>query len=478
MIYISKIDNLHIKVDVSTREYIKDLKEHFSSYVEGYQYTPKYKLGYWNGKICMYNSVNKSLPYGLLTDLIHFHKKNYPDEKISVSDDVKALFKGNISNIKYDLNLKPRYYQKDTIEVCLKYSKGIIKSATASGKSLVIAYIIKNLLRTKQIKQSLIVVPNINLVQQFYKDLIEYGIKEDLIGKVYLKFKEFNKPIVVSTWQSLMRNHDKLKKYQCVIIDEVHSARSLQIQKILQKCPDAPFRFGFTGTLPTNNIDIWNVQSYLGPVLKEYNSNELAEQGFISKCNINIINIEYHNEFKGDYNKIKDSIFINSYRLSVIKNIVESVDKNILLLVGKVDKEGKVLEDFFNNNPIKDREVVFIYGDTKADVREYWRDECEKRNNIILIATYGVYQVGVNIKSLMYIILAAPFKSKIRVIQSIGRGLRKHEDKIDGAVIWDIIDNTKYFEDHGNKRLRHYNDEEFHVTEQLYNEGDDINILP
>jgi superfamily II DNA or RNA helicase len=478
MIYVYKLDPLNITIHTEDIAYMRQLREYFTAYTEGYMFTPKFKAGFWNGKICMVNAVKKSLPYGLLSDFVRFHKKCFPNIELTFDKGVSELFHGPALNIKYDLSLKPRDYQQECVEIMLKHSKGIVRAATASGKSLIIAYVIKNLIDNKITKRHLIIVPTIMLVTQFFNDLIDYGFDKKLLGKAWQKEKQFDKTIVISTWQTMSRNHGKLADYDCVVFDECHLNKAHEVKKIAEKCTNAVYRLGFTGTLnDVNKLDMWNVKSYIGPVLKDYSSGELADRGYISKCNIKVINLEYESEYEGDYNTVKDQIFINPFRLGVLENIVRKINGNVLLLVGKIEKEGKVLEEYFREKFAgTDREIVFIYGATPVEERESWRVECEKRKNIILIASYGVMQLGVNIPSLKYIVLASPFKSKIRTLQSIGRALRQHVEKTDGAYVYDIADECKYLHIHGVKRLRYYHSEKFNVEEQVIKEGEEIDL--
>ena len=464
-VIISKHDQMHIHIDSDNYLFMKGLKEYFTDYVSGFRHMPMYRSGNWNGKICVLKA-NNTLPYGLLLDLMKFTKKEHPEQKLVISKDVSSLFKGIETELEPTLSKAPRDYQTDCIETSLKFKRGLIRSSTASGKSLIIAYIIYVLKETNNINRSLIIVPTISLTAQFYNDLIEYGFDKERIGQVHAKSKEFHKEIVISTWQSLNNNLDKLPLFDCVLCDEVHMARAHDVKKILEKCVNANYRIGFTGTLPTSKLEMWNIKSFLGPVLKDYGAGELAERGYVSKCTVNSIQIDYHKEYEGDYSDIKDAVFNNPFRLKYLETIVKNVDSNILVLVGKVEKEGHILKAYFDKSKqLKDKEIVFLWGDTPVEEREFWRLECEKRKNIILIATYGILSVGVNIPSLKYILLASPFKSKIRVLQSIGRSLRIHEDKGDGSVIFDIVDNTKFLLDHGSKRIRYYDSEGFEVIE-------------
>lgn len=473
MIRIKKLDELSIQIITDDRAYIIGAKDYFTDYVEGFRFQPRFKAGGWDGKISML-SGNRSLPYGLLFDLIKFHKTYYKDIELKIDDDVKDFFTGVWVDPEYDLNIFPRPYQIECIDACLKYRSGIIVAATASGKSCTITYIIKALMSENKIKKALIIVPTINLVTQFHTDMIEYGIDEHLLGRVYSKIKEFDKEIVISTWQTLSKNYDRLDEFDCVICDEVHSAKAYIIRTILSRCTKAKFRYGFTGTMPPTKLETWNVKAYLGPILKTFGAAELAEQGYISHCKVNYININYHNrdKYTGDYNSVKEMVFNNPNRLAFIRRTVATLDGNVLVLVGKVEKEGELLKQYLSD--IKDKEVVFIWGDTKPEEREFWRLELGKRNNIILIATYQLFQLGINAPTLKYLLFATPYKSKIRTLQSIGRTLRLHENK-DNAVIFDIADNVPFLEDHAARRMRYYKSEKFEIDEMSMDE--DLFIL-
>lgn len=453
-----------IKIDTDDYEYLKDLKKYFTHKVDNYQYMPAFRSGMWDGTTCLFSADTCTLAYGLLIDFMKFHKKYYPSIKLDINSDVLRLFKGNEIEIKYDLKITPYDYQDICIKEALKKTKGIIRVATGGGKSAIIAYIVKILLDNKKINRAIIIVPTQSLVEQFYDDMVnDYGIKRSMVGRVYSKYKEWDKNIVVSTWQTLSRNHEVLDKYECIAVDETHMVKAVELSKILRKS-NAKYRYGFTGTLHSAELDNLNVKSYIGPVICDYPASQLAEWGYLAECHVNVINIDYKEEYDGAFEDVKDAIFNNEYRLNVISSIARNVDSNLLVLVGKVEKEGKVLKEFLETaNP--DKEVVFLSGKDKTEVREHWRKECGRRNDIILICTYGIYQQGINIPTLKYMLMAAPFKSKIRVLQSIGRTLRRHANKIDGAQVFDIIDNVKYFDRQGAIRLRYYESEAFKIHE-------------
>lgn len=255
-----------------------------------------------------------------------------------------------------------------------------------------------------------------------------------------------------------------------IVVSNCHCSKSLSIKTILSKMKNATWRFGFTGTMSPVKLDVFNVKAYLGPIFKTFGASELADMGYISHCKVNYINFNYATKEKyiGEYNDVKEMVFNNPSRLKYIKQTLHNLDGNVLVLVGKVEKEGQLLKNYLEVEN-GEKEIVFIYGDTKADEREHWRLELEKRNNIILIATYQLFQLGVNIPSLKYIMFASPFKSKIRTLQSIGRTLRKHESK-DHAEIYDIVDNVLFLEEHGMRRRKYYSAEMFEVDEQSIDE--------
>jgi superfamily II DNA or RNA helicase len=262
-------DNYKIKIISDHDTYLRDMKEEFAIHVPNYFFMGKYKARMWDGKT-HFITERGFLPYGLLLDFMRVSLKKYPEVKIVPDDRVKALFKGPSIPIKYDLSLEPRPYQKETVESTIRFTKGIIRSATASGKSLAISYILKNLLDNQDVtnvSRGLIVVPSKSLVEQFKGDMIEYGIPESYIGKVYDKYKQWDNNIVISTWQTLRNNHDKLPMYDCIIGDECHQNKAHELKKIFSKTK-AQYRLGFTGTLPTHITDLYNIKSYLRTSIK------------------------------------------------------------------------------------------------------------------------------------------------------------------------------------------------------------------
>ena len=456
---------------------MKAMKKAFTHKVKGYYWMPRYRSGVWNGESSLITDSG-TFPYGLLPDFLREAKK-HPDVKIIASEEVKKLFKGDDLDIKFDLSLTPHPYQKESVEYCLKYSKGIIRSATASGKSLVISYIIKNLLDNRDItsvRRALVIVPSKQLVEQFYTDMQEYGLKEEYIGRIYDKIK--NKPaqwaraIVITTWQSLKNNTKRLNDYDVIIGDECHQVKAHELKKLFSKS-QARWRFGFTGTMPADELESLNTRAFLGPVLRDYPSGLLGEQGYIAKCTVKVLNIDYPFGLESEYyDEVKRETFEDKFRLNLIKDLVDSLDHNVLLLVG-YKREGRMLQNLLRT---ANKTSMFLSGSDDVELREEWRQRMINENSLALIATYGIFQQGINIPNLKYLILAAPFKSKIRVLQSIGRTLRQHEEKTEGAFVYDIIDNVKYLRRHGDKRVMFYESEGFKIEELNLNNRESFDL--
>ena len=472
MIKLKMYDRLNLYVDCEDREILLTIKEYFSEYSSGYLFSPKYRAGFWDGKIYLFSIYDKILPYGLLTEFLSCYKKNFPKVHLSIDTDVKEFLKQDdfFDNIGLE-QCEPweyRPYQDNCIRKALKYKKCILRAATSAGKSYIIAGIIKNLLHYKKISNAMIIVPTTSLVEQFYKDILDYGFFKEDLGRVYSKYKEWNKKIVISTWQSLQNCASNVERFDCVIVDEVHGARATAIRDIL-KHSSAEYRIGCTGTMPEARLEILNVKSFLGPIVIEVPASELAELGYIADSKILMYHIKYKGKFSKDYNTAKDEIFQNSFRLNIICNILNSIKKTALLLVGKVETEGKFLKEYLIQHNVCDKDnIVFISGSMDTSDREIWRQKIIQNPDCkyIVIATYGVFSTGINVPNLGHLIFAAPYKSKIRILQSIGRILRKHTSKT-GAIVYDLVDhNNSWFNKYGDIRLRFYDREKFEVVEK------------
>lgn len=370
------------------------------------------------------------------------------------------------------------YKENDILyDVCIDHPHLYLDSnGLIHHNSLILAYIYKTLFENNLVNKQIVVVPNLNLITQFKNDWIDYGIPKEKLGEVWANSKEWDKDVVISTWQSLSKASEKyLNMFDSVFLDECHTSRSTVVKETLSKMENAEWRIGCTGTLPDSEIDDLNIRSYLGPVIIDYSTKKLKKAGYLAPCEIHQINLHYNKEYKGQFNDVKDEIFKNDFRLNVIKNELSKLnDWNVLLLVNKVEDEGQFLLDYLLLfDKFKDCEFVFLSGKNKKDEREYWRQECNKNERKIrLISTYPILQAGTNIPSLSKVFFVSPSKSKIRVLQSIGRTLRLFERK-DKAEIYDFIDhNNKWFVDHSEVRELNYLREDFEINSIDYYEKD------
>ena len=472
-------DPISLRIETQDDAYLTMIRQELTRFAKDYRFTPLYRSGHWDGRICMIDKLRSTFPYGILMDYIRIHKRMFPRNKLVIEDDVKALFKGPEISFKYDLKLQPRPYQRDCIEASIKHTKGIIRSATASGKSLVIAYIMRNLMRAGEIENAIIIVPTTALITQFYQDLIDYGWNPDELGAVFSERKQWDRKVVISTWQSLAKVPENVDLFGCIFVDETHSAKSHELKKILSGARKARYRLGFTGTMHSAELENWNTKAYLGPLIREYPAGLLAEQGWIAKCTVNMIGMNYENDNFSDltHHEVRDIIFSRPFRLDMLKTLVDKLNHNVLMLVDRVEKEGEVLEKYLKENKCS-KEIVFLSGKDSVDLREKWRLACMKKTNICLIATYGIFQMGINIPNLKYVVLASPFKAKIRILQSIGRALRLHANKEEeGAQIFDVHDYVRFFEKYGTIRKRYYDSEKFEVKEEIeFHEGEAIEM--
>ena len=339
-----KLEFPYIKLETRDFGFLSAVKEHFSGFAPGYRFSPKYEAGVWDGKIYMLR--DRKLPYGLLTDLLKLYKKDFSHVQLILDPALGRVFNTPVKEATDLTSLKwpAAEHQIECIAAALPYGKGIIRAATGAGKSLIMAYIAKNYFDAKYIKKLLIVVPSKSLIAQLESDFVDYGINENLIGKVFSGAKEWDKKIVISTWQSLANNLDKLPQFEAVFVDECHTTKAKVLKEILEAASNAKFRLGFTGTLPDDLIELMTIKGFLGPVLKEISVEDLKQINWLADCTINILNINYKEDVdkKLNYHEAKDFIFKKAVRLRTIRQLVANVKfGSVLLLVGKVETEGK-----------------------------------------------------------------------------------------------------------------------------------------
>ena len=434
---------------------------------------PKYK--YWDGTIRLYSPGTGDLYAGLYTHLVEWCKdKRYSLESVNndwygSANDVNSFvspmgvkdFVDKISNI------KARDYQYYTVYLALKYHRGLFLSPTGSGKSLMIYSIARYYFATD--KKILIIVPTTSLVEQMVKDFTDYGWNVDEhVHKIYSgKEKNSDKPIIVTTWQSIYKFPKRyFDDIDCVIGDEAHLFKSKSLTGIMEKLHNAKYRFGFTGTLDGTKTHKWVLEGLFGACEKVTKTDDLIKKGHLSNLRIKILVCSHEYQYFEDYHQEMEYIVTNKKRNNLIKNLVTDIDGNTLVLFNYVEKHGEPLYELINNSVDDNRKVFFVHGSVDTDDREEVRKITEQENNAIIIASYGTFSTGINIKRLHNIVFASPSKSRIRNLQSIGRVLRKGEGK-EIATLYDIADdisNTSkqnYTLRHLQERIKIYQEENF-----------------
>lgn len=412
--------------------------------------------------------------FGLAEAIIKWLKQYVIDRPVEyqLSESFKAKFSQDAPvEILDDLAFKLRDYQKECVDIALRYKFGTFVLGTGAGKTFTIASIIHNLFAQKNIKRVLIVVPDNGLVTQFYDELVNLYKLRQKVAKFYDKFNtiEEDSQIIIANRPLLLSRFSQYEKtwregFDCLIVDEAHSIkRDNKISKCIEKII-TKYRFGFTGTLAENEEDKIKNLGLLGIVRYEKTSKELRDEGFLSNVIVrkaNLIYPESHSEMK--YREEVEYLYENEYRNKFLNDLCSKLNKNILLLVNRLE-HGHNLLNYFNNN-IKNKKIYFIRGEIDTDARDEIKKLMEQEDGILCIAITKIFSTGINIKNLHNIILAAGGKSSVTVVQSIGRGLRLHPTKKE-LNIFDICDKGfKYSTAHASKRLKIYETEKIKVTE-------------
>jgi superfamily II DNA or RNA helicase len=434
---------------------------------------PKYR--YWDGTIRLYSPGTGEIYVGLYQQFLLWAKeRGYSIESVKndwygeASDTNDLISPAGVKSFVDKIsNIKARDYQYYTVYLALKYHRGLFLSPTGSGKSLMIYSLVRYYHATH--KKILIIVPTTSLVEQMVKDFTDYGWNADEhIHKIYSgKEKNSDKPIIISTWQSIYKFPKRyFDDIDCVIGDEAHLFKSKSLTGIMEKLHNAKYRFGFTGTLDGTKTHKWVLEGLFGHCEKVTKTDDLIKKGHLSNLRIKILVCKHEYQYFEDYHEEMDFIVTNTKRNNLIKNLVDDIDGNTLVLFNYVEKHGEPLYELINNTVDNNRKVFFVHGSVDTEDREAVRSIAEKENDAIIIASYGTFSTGINIKRLHNIIFASPSKSRIRNLQSIGRVLRKGEGK-EIATLYDIADDISiksrqnYTLRHLQERIKIYQEENF-----------------
>lgn len=509
-IHITPLDAVYVKVMTQAGSSIPDeLYERFTFEVSGAKYHPKVKQRLWDGKIHLFDKRSNRIYHGLLDSVISFcvdnghtysldesileHGINSPKDITDFIDALKLSSNGN--------PLTMRKYQRDAVIDALMGVRGVFVSPTASGKSAVIYSIVMFLTKILDLR-GLVIVPSTSLVEQMRGDFIDYaGMNDglDLDADTHViysgKDKNIEKPITISTWQSLYRlNEEWFDRFDFVIGDECHKFKANQLRGIMERCRNAKYRFGFTGTLdgsPTNKLVL---EGLFGKVNTVTSYSEMMKNSQIPDVAIKCIILKHESypKFRKEhlaerrkkhlgsesgqekYFSEIEFIVTDEKRNRFIKTVAVSHKHNILLLVNRVDHAKALFEMVKSDPKMAGRNAYLMIGETKTSKREEMRASVENDDNAVIIGTYGVLSTGVNIRNLHYVVFASPSgKSRITALQSLGRALRLHKSK-NKVILYDITDDLRttkssksYVLNHVKERIQTYAQE--HLDYEIVN---------
>ena len=482
-VVIGKKNEVFLKIQGEPHVFM-ELQEHFTFEVDGYKFMPQYRNKYWDGKIRLFSTATGEIYVGLLDKIIAFCERHDYTYEFQNNDYYGIPFEVN-EGISYEgvkdymksiCSYSPRKYQVEGVYDALKHNRKLLISPTASGKSLMIYSLVRYY--THKHEKILLVVPTTSLVEQMYKDFEDYGWNaESYCHRIYSGKEKTNEyPVTITTWQSVYKlERSFFEDYSVVIGDEAHLFKSKSLISIMTKLHHAKYRYGFTGTLDGTQTHKWVLEGLFGPSYKVTKTDELIRQGHLAQLDIQCLLLKHSPQKFETYQDEIEYLITHEQRNKFLCNLTLDLKGNTLILYSRVETHGAVLYDKINNSKHTERKVFFVHGGVDAEERELVREITEKENNAIIVASYGTFSTGINIKNLHNIIFASPSKSRIRNLQSIGRVLRKGSNKIK-ATLYDIADDCTYKSkrnytlNHLIERIKIYNEENFNyeiITIQL-----------
>lgn len=487
-VIIEKKNEVYLKLSCEPH-ILYELQPYFTFEVESAKFMSSYRNRNWNGKIHLLSVQTGEIYIGLLSKLIdklnshnytyEFRNNKYYGLPFEINETIS--FEGVKDYINSICSLKPRDYQIEGVYSSLKYQRKIILSATGSGKS-VILYSIARYYAEHQ-KKILIIVPTTSLCYQIFKDFESYGWNaEEYCHKIFSgQEKNTNKLVTISTWQAIFKmDKSFFSQYEVIIADECHTCQARSLVGIMTKLHNAKYRFGFTGTLSDSKTHKWVLEGLFGPSYQITRTDELIQKGHLSELEIKCIILKHSPKKFDSYEDEIQYLISHEQRNKFITNLALDLKGNTLILFSRVETHGSILYERINSLKQNNRKVFFIHGGVNTEERERVREITEREDNAIIVASYGVFSTGINIKNLNNLIFASPSKSKIRNLQSIGRVLRVGKNK-NKAVLYDIADDCtlssrkNYTLNHLIERIKIYAQENFKyqmITLELKNKED------
>jgi superfamily II DNA or RNA helicase len=473
-------DEVNVKIEGLELDARRACMKKFEYDVPGARYMPSVKLGRWNGKVS-YFSLAGSTFINLLEDILPIlDDLNYDIElddqrDYSVSFNFNRVESDSYSHIMWSKGhpqegrpIVLRDYQTEVINQFLENPQSIQEVATGAGKTIMTAVLSHSI---EQYGRSIVIVPNKSLVTQTETDYKNMGLD---VGVYFGDRKEFNKTHTICTWQSLnimLKNtkagtadctiQEFIEDVVCVMVDEVHMAKADALKQLLTGVMSrVPIRWGLTGTIPKAEYERIALQVSLGKVINKLSASELQNKGVLASCHVNVVQLQDGQEFTNYQAELKH-LLTDEKRLDKMCSLIDSIKEtgNTLVLVDRINAGHALVERL--------DDAVFVSGGMKVVDRKEEYDDVATSTNKIIIATYGVASTGINIPRIFNLVLIEPGKSFVRVIQSIGRGIRKAEDK-DFVQIWDITSSCRFAKRHLTQRKAFYKEANYpFVVEKL-----------
>ena len=471
---------IRIKCDSSIS---RELSEFFTFEVPGAKFMPSVRNRLWDGRIRLFSPGTGKIYYGLLPYVQKFLKEQGYEIEYEGDFGVRKLDKKDTDRFVRSIEkgkFRARDYQIDAIHKVIESNRGLILSPTGSGKSFIIYALVRYYVQKLSDQKILIVVPTTGLVEQMYSDFADYGwFPDEHCHKLYAgSDKHTSKEVVISTWQSIYKLDKRyFSQFGAVFVDEAHLAKAKSLTGIMTKLHDCKYRTGLTGTLDGTEIHRLVLEGLFSVHEQVTTTSELIERKELSNLHIRCLVLEHTKQnrmlMKGKtYQQEMEYLSTHLKRNQFIKNLTCSLEGNTLVLAQYIEKQLVPLCNLIVDNCGEDRNIYLIYGATPTDDREKVRELVEKNNNCIIVASYGTFSTGVNIKRIHNIVFASPYKSQIKVLQSIGRGLRLAGDK-EQLNIFDLSDDLSY-NNKSNYTLNHFSE-----RISIYNEqGFDYDIVP
>lgn len=449
MITISKYNEVYAYIDCDDSA-AYSISDEFTFQIDQAWFSPKVRSGKWDGKIRLFNIKKRQIYMGLVPKVIAYLEENdYEYQNLIKDNDYPENFDEFIESLGLPEGIEERDYQIDAVKETIKKQRIVLLSPTASGKSFIM-YLIHKWFDVK----TLITVPTLGLIEQLAGDFIEYGMDPKEVHKIYSgQEKNTEAKVTISTWQSIHEMDESFySDYEMILGDEVHGYKAKSLINIMQNCTNTRIRVGLTGTLDESILNPITIQGLFGEIYEVEQTKNLIEKGFLATILITVVMLKYGEdecELTSSMTFQEESEFLCSHkgRNKFLCNLSNSLDGNSLLLFAKRD-HGRTLQEGLKNSKKK---VFYVDGTIPPQERERIRNYAENNDNVIVVASYGTFSTGINIKNLDNIIFGSPVKSKIRLLQSIGRGLRKNTDDAH-LNVYDISDNLK----HGRKENYSY----------------------